>query len=160
MLAFPVQQQRERGESAGRMVDDILNTRLDGIVREEKRLYGSDRSKAIRDLFRSLGWGKYFRVTKGCWTLGPSVEWAKGMAPAWECVAQQEAKASRLASNVWHDIAGCGCATCSTRQTQRMAVGRRVHHALNLAFGKPGKVFGSRTDTMTDYFDSDYTFHA
>ena len=146
------------GDTSGNHVDIILRTGTRRIQPNTKRMYGAEQSKAIRDLFRQLGWARYFRVTKGCWSLGPSIEWANGFQPKWFCDRVMTLRAERGQSPRWFEIPVCGCATCRHRDAQREAIRRRVHYALNEAF-KSGREFGDRSDSMTDYFDSDYTFH-
>jgi hypothetical protein len=141
-------------ETAAPWVDVILSTDCSKVSRQPKQ-YGSAQSKAIRDLFRSLGWSKFFRVTKGGYSLGVSIEWAKGMRPTWYCAETEE---YRVANHGLHGRGVCGCETCRHRDRQREAIRRRVHYVLNLAFAD-GRAFGDRSDTMTDYFDSDYTFY-
>lgn len=139
-------------------VDVILRTSLSGIVNNPARLYGAERAAAIRALFRSLGWGKFFRITKGCWTLGTDIEWAKGMAPQWFCDRVMALREQRNTGNAWFEIPVCFCPVCQHREKQRTAIARRVHYVLNQAFAA-GQPFGSRSDSQADYFDSDYTFH-
>jgi hypothetical protein len=155
MLALVKSCEVSAPETAAPHVDVILSTDCSKVSRQPKQ-YGSAQSKAIRDLFRSLGWSKFFRVTKGGYSLGVSIEWAKGMTPSWSCEAW---KKHREANAMFGRTYGCGCETCRLRVAQRDAIGRRVHYVLNLAFGGE-REYGDRSDSMTDYFDADYTFHA
>jgi hypothetical protein len=147
----------EMGATAATHIDVILRTKL-STIEKRGRLYGSDLSKAIRDLFRSLGWGKFFRVTKGCWSLGPSIEWANGFQPVWVCDRTAAQYAAARVSNTWMNVPHCFCPTCKHREAQKFAIARRVSYVLNLAFAD-GRPFGDRSDSQSDYFDADYTFH-
>jgi hypothetical protein len=146
------------GRSAAPHVDAILSPLRARVPRTTSRLYGSARSKAIRDVFRAIGWGKFFSVTKGGHSLGTSIDWAKGFSPVWSCEEHERRRQDAGRAHLYVPVPVCLCATCKRRQAQRDAVRRRVHYVLNQAFAD-GREFGDRSDTMSDYFDADYTFH-
>jgi hypothetical protein len=159
LLQFPSAKASEPA-TASVLVDAILRTNLAKVSYRGELHILAKGAKQIRDLFRELGWSRYFRVTKGCWTLGPKIEWAKGYDPAWLCERQMAERERRRTSNVWFEIGCCDCETCKYREAQKRAVGRRINYVLNKAFHQPGtRTVGDHSDAMTDYFDSDYTFY-
>ena len=162
VLHFPLRPaaQRRGGESAAPYVDAILRTDLSRIEYRGELHILAEGAKQIRDLFRGVGWSRYFRVTKGCWSLGPSIEWAKDYRPAWECEHTQEIRRERLRASAYSPPPYCTCDTCTHRRAQRDAISRRVAYLLNKAFHKEGtRPVGDHSDLQTDYSDADYTFH-
>lgn len=151
---------RERGESAAAHVDAILRTDLSRVTYQGELHIMAEGAKQIRDLFRALGWSRYFRIRKGSWSLGPSIDWTDDYRPVWECDHTQQVRAERLRSSAYSPPPYCVCETCTYRRAQREAIGKRVHYVLNKAFHKEGeRPVGDHSDIQTDYFDADYTFH-
>lgn len=128
------------------------------------RCYGAERSKAIRDLFRLLGWSKILRVTKGGWTVGAQIEWQKDVWPEscghrFGCTHMREwtKQAETEHPHAYFQSPICGCDEYQRAQRQVDAIRKRMHYALSLLFADDPR-FGDRSDTQSDYFDSDYTF--
>jgi hypothetical protein len=160
MTALALVKDVEMPTTAAPHVDTILRTSVAGVQYQGELKILADGAKQIRDLFRSLGWSRYFRVTKRCWSLGPSIEWAKGYKPEWYCDRIQAQRAERSTSPRWFEIGICHCPTCKHREAQQRAISRRVAYVLNLAFHKEAtRPIGDHSDSTTDYFDADYTFH-
>lgn len=114
---------RERGESAAAHVDAILRTYLSRITYQGELHIMAEGAKQIRDLFRALGWSRYFRVTKGSWSLGPSIDWTDDYKPVWECDHTQQVRAERLRSSAYSPPPYCSCETrsasaCTTSSTR------------------------------------------